>query len=232
MRHNESHKMPQNDDPPNYGGTGWHHQSHLQSLSFLNGATNPPYALAQQKQAQQQMEELSYEAAFEQASKYARMETSENTVISSQNSTQSGGHDVQKESEAEAADELKDWWARSPALRPQNGESSEHLLQSIMAHQQRVLDQSDVEKTADAQEFDNHALIGSDAILDEASKQDEEHSPEWEADELARTAGQLLDNLKHEQSQKFQDSSFLSLMRQLRDKEVRVEGDNMVDVSS
>ena len=53
-----------------------------------------------------------------------------------------------------------------------------------------------------------------------------------EADELARTAGQLLDNLKYEHSEKFQKSKFMELMRQLRDKEVRVEGDKMVDVSN
>ena len=52
-----------------------------------------------------------------------------------------------------------------------------------------------------------------------------------EAEELARTAGQLLDKLKHEKSEKFQQSNFLSLMRQLRDKEVRVEGEKIVDVS-
>jgi len=74
--------------------------------------------------------------------------------------------------------------------------------------------------------------IGSDAILDESSKQQEDYKPDREADELARTAGQLLENLKHENSEKFQNSTFLALMRQLRDKEVRVEGDQMVDVSS
>ena len=51
------------------------------------------------------------------------------------------------------------------------------------------------------------------------------------ADELARTAGQLLENVKGDQSRKFQESSFLSLMRQLRDREVRVEGDKFVHVS-
>lgn len=73
--------------------------------------------------------------------------------------------------------------------------------------------------------------IGSDAILEESSKQEEDYQPDREADELARTAGELLENLKHEDSEKFQNSTFLALMRQLRDREVRVEGDQMVDVS-
>ena len=77
----------------------------------------------------------------------------------------------------------------------------------------------------------DHGRIGSDRILDEAKNSEEKSDKETEADELARTAGQLLENVKGDQSRKFQESNFLSLMRQLRDKEVRVEGDKLVDVS-
>ena len=73
--------------------------------------------------------------------------------------------------------------------------------------------------------------IGSDRSLDEVEEKEDTHNDETDADELARTAGQLLENVKGDQSQKFQESSFLSLMRQLRDKEIRVEGDKLVDVS-
>lgn len=73
--------------------------------------------------------------------------------------------------------------------------------------------------------------IGSDRILDEAQMKGEEDKEADDAEELARTAGQLLENVKGDQSQKFQESNFLSLMRQLRDREVRVEGDQLVDVS-
>ena len=51
-----------------------------------------------------------------------------------------------------------------------------------------------------------------------------------EADELSRTAGQLLETLATEQSPKFRESNFLALMRKLRDKEVIVEGGEMVEV--
>ena len=74
--------------------------------------------------------------------------------------------------------------------------------------------------------------IGSDRILHQDDGQRADTQLHDEADDLARTAGQLLDSVKHDQSQKFQDSNFLALMRQLRDREVRVEGDRMVDVSS
>ena len=73
--------------------------------------------------------------------------------------------------------------------------------------------------------------ISSDRILHQDEDERAETQRHDEADNLARTAGQLLDHVKHDQSQKFQNSNFLALMRQLRDREVRVEGDRMVDVS-
>ena len=63
--------------------------------------------------------------------------------------------------------------------------------------------------------------------LEEVSEQ---HSWDHDADALARTAGELLDNMKHEDNPKFRKSNFLELMRQLRDREVHVEGDKIVDV--
>lgn len=72
--------------------------------------------------------------------------------------------------------------------------------------------------------------IGSDKILDESLDRREEKSDARAADELAKTAGLLLENVKHDQSTKFQESNFLSLMRQLRDKEAKVEGDHIVSV--
>ncbi|ODQ54817.1 hypothetical protein SAICODRAFT_6011 [Saitoella complicata NRRL Y-17804] len=48
-------------------------------------------------------------------------------------------------------------------------------------------------------------------------------------DALAATAGSLLESLKDETDEKFQQSSFMQLMRKLRDGEVHVEGDKMVE---
>ncbi|KAF3910333.1 hypothetical protein ABW21_db0208686 [Orbilia brochopaga] len=53
---------------------------------------------------------------------------------------------------------------------------------------------------------------------------------EHDADELARTAGQLVDTLSQDTSRKFQDSQFVALMRKLRDKTVKVEDGKMVEV--
>ncbi|KAJ5963369.1 uncharacterized protein N7479_003245 [Penicillium vulpinum] len=67
--------------------------------------------------------------------------------------------------------------------------------------------------------------LGSDLIPQSDNKQDPQ-TRSRDADELARTAGQLLDSVRNEQSQKFQQSNFLALMRRIRDREVEVEGDD------
>lgn len=53
-----------------------------------------------------------------------------------------------------------------------------------------------------------------------------------EADELARTAGLLLENVKYEQNPKFQNSQFMGLMKQLRDGMMVVEGNQIVENSA
>ncbi|GBE81024.1 Peroxisomal targeting signal 1 receptor [Sparassis crispa] len=61
-----------------------------------------------------------------------------------------------------------------------------------------------------------------------AEPQTQSHSHALDRDELARTAGMLVDSVQHEQNSKFQESQFLGLMRQLRDHEIVVEGNQMV----
>ncbi|KAL2816149.1 hypothetical protein BJX63DRAFT_430436 [Aspergillus granulosus] len=65
--------------------------------------------------------------------------------------------------------------------------------------------------------------IGSDTIP-QTNKEDPQAMAN-DADELARTAGQLLDSVSHDTSQKFRESNFLALMRRIRDREVQIEGD-------
>lgn len=67
--------------------------------------------------------------------------------------------------------------------------------------------------------------IGSDTISPEVDSVDD-------SDALAETAGQLLSSVSHDQSQKFKESNFLSLMRQIRDREVTVQGDELRQVST
>jgi hypothetical protein len=58
-------------------------------------------------------------------------------------------------------------------------------------------------------------------------------SEEEEADRLAQTAGELFDRLQYERDndEKFRNSSFMALMKKLRDREVIVSGNDMVESS-
>jgi hypothetical protein len=64
----------------------------------------------------------------------------------------------------------------------------------------------------------------------EAKHDQDQNNTHHDNDEMADTAAQLLERVADNTSTKFQNSQFLELMRKLRDREVRVEGDKMVDV--
>ena len=66
-------------------------------------------------------------------------------------------------------------------------------------------------------------------VVEEPPKR-EEADQDKDNDDLSRTAGNLLTSLQDNQSQKFRESNFLALMRRLRDREVKVEGDGLVEV--
>ncbi|KKA19991.1 hypothetical protein T310_6025, partial [Rasamsonia emersonii CBS 393.64] len=83
--------------------------------------------------------------------------------------------------------------------------------------------QTDTNLPPEQTEKTKKILIGSDLIL-HGNKSDAQERRD-DADELAKTAGQLLDSVSHEQSQKFKNSNFLALMRRIRDREVHIEGD-------
>jgi hypothetical protein len=69
-------------------------------------------------------------------------------------------------------------------------------------------------------------------MAEQEPKQHEEQPKMNDDDEMAATAGRLLERVADNTSEKFQNSQFLELMRRLRDREVRVEGDKMVETSN
>ncbi|PYH74006.1 protein pex20 [Aspergillus vadensis CBS 113365] len=81
-----------------------------------------------------------------------------------------------------------------------------------------------------AESTEEKIKIGSDTIPQ--TEKNDQQARVNDADELARTAGQLLDSVKHDQSQKFKESNFLALMRRIRDREVQIEGDEFREVST
>ena len=86
------------------------------------------------------------------------------------------------------------------------------------------------EKAVDATPEPVSYRIGSDWLFEEDNSKIQGDDENDDTDELSRTAGQLLESVKGDTSKKFQQSNFLSLMRQLRDREVRVDGDKIVNV--
>jgi len=78
-----------------------------------------------------------------------------------------------------------------------------------------------------------HEIIVSPANLHEQEQQAQpQNDGKVDPDELARSAGQLLDSVSQETSDKFANSSFLALMRSLRDREVVVQGENFINSST
>lgn len=81
------------------------------------------------------------------------------------------------------------------------------------------------DRSADDQPLEQ-VRIGSDAIqYTEKKDQTAEHEAQ-DANALARVAGELLHNVQHDNSQKFQNSQFLNLMRKIRDRQVEVRNND------
>lgn len=68
--------------------------------------------------------------------------------------------------------------------------------------------------------------------MEPQQEQKQEQPPLNDEDEMAATAGRLLERIADNTSEKFQNSQFLQLMRRLRDHEVRVEEDKIVEVNA
>ncbi|KAK0542985.1 hypothetical protein OC846_006333 [Tilletia horrida] len=66
------------------------------------------------------------------------------------------------------------------------------------------------------------------ATEQEAEQQQRPHTTVEDADELAQTAGRLMETIAHEEDAKFKQSRFLDLMRRLRDREAGIEGTDIV----
>lgn len=96
--------------------------------------------------------------------------------------------------------------------------------------QNTELDEVQIGSQSTDLDVDDRIRIGSDLITNtsDTNVQEQKQDP----DELARTAGHLLESLSHDNSKKFQESNFLALMRRIRDREVHIEGDEFREVST
>ena len=102
-----------------------------------------------------------------------------------------------------------------------------------MSQESHQLNQNDIlESQHDLQQpldINNHFLAEEPAVQEQ---QESNQSTREDDDALAATAQELLEKVEHNQTEKFRNSQFLGLMRKLRDREVKVEGDKMVETVS
>lgn len=118
-------------------------------------------------------------------------------------------------------------------------ESIEELVEKIEQAAEQGASQMLNESSDDLEQFEEFnpgRIHGGDIEHDPQQwlneDQQSEERPQEDDDALAATAQELLEKVEHNQSDKFKNSQFLDLMRKLRDREVRVEGDKMVETVS
>jgi len=102
-----------------------------------------------------------------------------------------------------------------------------------MSQESHQLNQNDVlESQHDLHQpldINNHYLPEEPIVQEQ---RESNQSTREDDDALAATAQELLEKVEHNQTDKFRNSQFLGLMRKLRDREVKVEGDKMVETVS
>jgi len=126
------------------------------------------------------------------------------------------------------AEELFDEEAFERAFQ-EAAESEQELTQKEQIELgQDIMIAESVDRLVNDQPPVDQVRLGADLIHDPSSESRNSPQEQEDPDALARTAAQLLDSVRHNQSNKFQNSQFLELMRQLRDREVMVEGDKIV----
>ena len=215
---------------------GWQQHPHLGSRYGVPVPGTQLSPIAQHKQAGQNVETTFNEEAFERAFEAATLEVSKSeTAFVSQ--APHSEHATMDESLHFKVSDSTDF-DFDAFLRTRDEEAMEDFDVHDFLHdsQQDVMDNFDFDSFLSGfpPDFGVHDNLSSKmARTDHQPEQQRENLySNQDTDELSRTAGELLEKVQHDQSHKFQESKFLALMRQLRDKEVRVEGDKMVDVSN
>ncbi|KAF9051151.1 TPR-like protein [Hymenopellis radicata] len=97
------------------------------------------------------------------------------------------------------------------------------FVQPMPMHNQTILPKPD------QLSWDREFATQEQSLSASLDQQVEPEASSIDQDELARTAGMLLDTIRDEQNPKFKNSEFMGLMQQLRDREIIVEGNQMVE---
>ncbi|KAK7606830.1 peroxin 20 [Phyllosticta paracitricarpa] len=203
---------------------GWANGPLHQHQPFTSAQGNLNSPAPSQQHAQVAPHDAAFERAFEQAHadllNAEKAQSSPEQTGSSRESQDLGVADALERAQAEEQAALGGYRTSEDILEAVDSFSSSRV--------QRDSQQPNIDPvTTEAREPEvRHVDAREDA------QQEQQHVPNQEDEELARTAGQLLDSVSHDTSEKFQQSNFLALMRKLRDYEVRVDGDKVVEVST
>ena len=191
--------------------------------------TQPSYAQSMQPKGKEVATEHFDEAAFERAFDQARMDMMngademETGEAAYENGASTGSYDEG------GVDQVMREVKGKAALREYQDELMREDQQSLrnLHHLEHVTPPLDrLESDPVAEEMLREDVIQAEDEEKEAQKRAEDD------DALALTAQELLEKVEHNQTDKFRNSQFLSLMRKLRDREVKVEGDQMVETNN
>jgi len=157
----------------------------------------------------------------------SRMQTFAAPLASSQGQSSQVAHQHSDNFDNEAFSRAFDAAAK---LEPESEQSSQGRQDTELG--QDIMVNESAERWMESDHLVEQERLGADRIHDPMKADQEQLERQDDPDALSRTAAMLLDSVKDNQSDKFQNSQFLELMRQLRDKEVRVEGDEIVSTDS
>lgn len=156
-------------------------------------------------------DEAAFERAFNQASldMVAETEAVEETVETQQPAYETGASTANFSSDAQSYMDVQD-------------------LSHTLSQDNEARALEDANRAAELERLENEPVVDQDITMLE---QEEQIAANAQADDdaLAATAKELLEKIQHNQTDKFKNSQFLNLMRKLRDREMRVEGDQMVE---
>ena len=125
---------------------------------------------------------------------------------------------AQMESELDFQDEMDSWMqAHGPTAAEQSEAAQTEDVDAIL---ESLADELDAQRLAESNTA-APAEPSEEEKVKEAERRDQ--------DDLARTAGQIIDTLDGHPNARFQESSFMRLMRRIHTREVTVKGDNLVD---
>ncbi|KAI7353078.1 hypothetical protein KC354_g11708 [Hortaea werneckii] len=186
-----------------YGGMGFQSQFAPQHQQPMFGP-----GMQQGKGKEASTDELFDDAAFERAFEQARDDMLDEN--------QAGLEGLQHSTEyrQDTSGELVDQIQREREIQEQ--------LQEMRPELSKGLQDPAIQET--------NALEGL-AQQPEQMEEDKQENKRQDDDALAATAEELLNKVEHNKTDKFKNSQFLGLMRKLRDREVKVEGDQMVETT-